>query len=187
MSVQSRSSLNDGTQRSDRLGSLRQDDQLTHNRHEHDQTHGNDAKPCAEMSTVVDVHVEEIGKRRKFSTVPNGTSAMLAISRGCANGARQTRTIGGFRNTLTAGVNMDKATIDSNSYWYANTYPYGSYPAHAIPGTTEGAGKGLLASSTLDKPKNASVHVSDAFMCARTSPSISARNSSTRCTHARTV
>jgi hypothetical protein len=76
------------------------------------------------MSTVVDVHLEEIRKRRKFSTVPNGTSAMLAISRECANGARQTRTIGGFRNTLTAaGVNMDKATIDSNSYWYANTYP----------------------------------------------------------------
>ena len=73
------------------------------------------------------------------------------------------RTIGGLRNTLTAGVNLDQGTIDSNAWWYTNTYPYGSYPADAIPGTGAGAVKGSLASSTLDKPKNASIYVNDAF------------------------
>ena len=49
------------------------------------------------------------------------------------------------------------------SYSYANTFPFGLYPADAVPGASAGAVKGFLVSSTLDRPKNASAYANDTF------------------------
>lgn len=73
------------------------------------------------------------------------------------------REISGLRNTLAAGINVQDGTITSKSYWYANTYPYGSYPVDAIAGASPGAVKAALASSTVDRPRNASIYVDDSL------------------------
>ena len=72
------------------------------------------------------------------------------------------RVIGGHANRLVAGVNILDGRIDSQSWWYANSGPYGSYQT-PTPGSVAGAVKGTLASSTLDKPKNTAVYLDDAF------------------------
>jgi iron complex outermembrane receptor protein len=73
------------------------------------------------------------------------------------------RAIGAYRNKLVVGLNLHEGSIDSKSYWYSNTFPFGSYPTDAIPGAGPGAVKGTLWTSTLDTPKTTSVYLDDAI------------------------
>jgi iron complex outermembrane receptor protein len=77
--------------------------------------------------------------------------------------ATDDRTIGGDRNSLVAGVNFIEGTLDSKSYAYANTFPFGAYPGSAIPGASPGAVKGALMIATNDQPKTTSVYVDDSL------------------------
>jgi iron complex outermembrane receptor protein len=73
------------------------------------------------------------------------------------------RMIGGYHNTLVAGAYLHDGTINSKDYAYANTYPYGAYPAGAIPEAVPGAVKGALLAATVDRPKNTAIYVDDAI------------------------
>ena len=73
------------------------------------------------------------------------------------------RMIGGYHNTLVAGAYLHDGKINSKNYAYANTYPFGAYPADAVPGAVPGAVKGALLSATIDRPKSDAVYVDDAI------------------------